>query len=161
MTATAVMPVTPAVPTDPTPVELAVIDGIVGGYDPETFLWIVFRRPDGGARIWYAWTAGGEPLGDQVDREALAAGYDCADWLHIGRRHVTQQSRGRVTIDAYPLRLVQGDVRCGLRAPEVERDKVRLMLGAAATGNFDGFAPPVSNLVRWMGVGPALVRKTR
>ncbi|WP_241990552.1 hypothetical protein [Streptomyces sp. AC1-42T] len=74
--------VVPAVLTptgNPTPVEQAVAEGIAAGFDPEMFLWINFRRPDGGVRVWYAWTAGGEPLGDRVDQLATAGGLDAAD----------------------------------------------------------------------------------
>ena len=72
----ALAPAAPVVLTptdDPTSVEKAVADSITADFEPETFLWIVFHRPDVGARIWYAWTAGGHPLGDRIDRAALAA----------------------------------------------------------------------------------------
>jgi hypothetical protein len=36
------------------------VESITEGVDPETLLWITFHRPDGGLKIWYAWTAGGE-----------------------------------------------------------------------------------------------------
>ncbi|MFD4886431.1 hypothetical protein, partial [Kitasatospora sp. NPDC058402] len=130
----ALAPAAPVVLTptdDPTPVEKAVVDGIAADFDPETFLWIVFHRPDGGARIWYAWTVGGHPLGDRVDHAALAAGYDCSDWFWIGNRHLTKHTRGRITIDAYPLRPVEADVRGGVRAPETERDGLRRLIDTA------------------------------
>ncbi|MFD5610584.1 hypothetical protein [Kitasatospora sp. NPDC127060] len=145
---------------DPTPVEQAVVDGIVGDFDPETFLWIVFNRPDGGAHVWYAWTTGGAPLGDAIDQAALAAGYDCSDWLHIGNRHLTKHSRGRITTDVYPLRPIEADIRGGLRAPETERDKMRRLLDTARAMNGQAHPEATRDVPRWTGVGPALLNRT-
>lgn len=141
---------------DPTPVEHAAASGIADDHDPETFLWIVFRRPDGGARVWYAWTSGGCALGDRVDGVALTAGLDAADWLHIGGRHVTETTRGRIATQAHPLRPILVDVQGGVRAPGSERDKLRQMvaLAGAATGRTPAVGVPC-----WQGVGPALLRR--
>lgn len=147
------------IPTNnPTPVEHAAVDGILNGFDPETFLWIVFHRPDGGARVWYAWTDGGQPLGNQVDDHALAAGLDCADWLHIGDRHCQQSTRGRIDIQAYALRPILTDVQAGVRSPDDRRTALRRLIDCAAehTGQ-----TPRPGVPRWLGVGPTLLaRKT-
>ncbi|WP_328406444.1 hypothetical protein OHS70_38500 (plasmid) [Streptomyces sp. NBC_00390] len=71
-------------------------DGIAAGFDLEMFLWFIFRRPDGGTRIWYVWTAGGQPIGDEVDQLAMGKGLDAADWLHIEDRHQQTSTQGRV-----------------------------------------------------------------
>lgn len=151
--------VVPAVLTptgNPTPVEQAVADGIADGFDPETFLWINFHRPDGGVRIWYAWTAGGQPLGDRIDQLATTAGLDAADWLHISDRHQQASTRGRVEIQAYPLRPVLADVQTGVRSPEERREGVRRILRKAQeiTGQ-----EPRTLTPRWLGFGPILTAR--
>ncbi|MGY0065122.1 hypothetical protein ACWY4P_54040 (plasmid) [Streptomyces sp. LZ34] len=145
------------VPTgDARPVEKAAVDGIVDGFEPETFLWIVFHRPDGGARVWYAWTDGGATLGNRVDQLALAAGLDCADWLHIGDRNCQRSTRGRIAIEAYALRPILADVLTGVRAPGDRRDKVLRFIACAAeeTGQ-----TPRPGVPRWLGVGPTLLNR--
>lgn len=145
------------VPTgDATPVEKAAVDGIVDGFEPETFLWIVFKRPDGGARIWYAWTDGGTVLGDRIDGLALAAGLDCADWLHIGDRHCEHSTRGRIAIQAYTLRPILADVQSGVHGPEDRREGLRRVIecAAAETGQ-----TPRPGVPRWLGVGPTLLNQ--
>ncbi|BCK73991.1 hypothetical protein Srufu_079440 (plasmid) [Streptomyces libani subsp. rufus] len=145
------------VPTgDPKPVEKAAVDGVVEGFEPETFLWIVFHRPDGGARIWYAWTAGGTTLGDRIDQLALASGLDCADWLHIGDQHCQQSTRGRIAIQAYALRPMLTDVQSGVRSPDDRRDGLRRVIACAAdtTGQ-----TPRPGVPRWLGVGPTLLNR--
>ncbi|MEU1800837.1 hypothetical protein [Streptomyces sp. NPDC019937] len=137
---------------DPAPVEHAVVDGILDDHDPETFLWIVFRRPDGGARVKYAWTDGGPDLGDRVDRLALAAGLDFADWLHIGGRHCQESTRGRIVVQAHPLRPVLADVQSGVRAPGDRRDGLLRVIACAAA---DTGQTPRPGLPRWFGMGPA------
>jgi hypothetical protein len=156
---TTLTPMRPLVLTptdDPTPVEKAVADGIADGFEPETFLRLNFHRPDGGVRIWYAWTAGGQPLGDRIDQLAMAAGYDAADWLHIADRHEQTTTRGRVEIKAYPLRPVLADVQSGVRSPEERREGVRRILRKASeiTGQ-----PPRTLTPRWLGFGPALTAR--
>jgi hypothetical protein len=150
----------PASPTllaptgDAKPVEKAAVDGIVDNFDPETFLWINFHRPDGGIRVWYAWTDGGTVLGDRVDSLALAAGLDCADWLHIGDRHCQHSTRGRIAIQAYALRPILADVQNGVRGPEERRDGLLRFIACAAaeTGQ-----TPRPGVPRWLGVGPTLL----
>ncbi|MGW2116035.1 hypothetical protein [Streptomyces zhihengii] len=145
------------VPTgDARPVEKAAVDGIMDGFEPQSFLWITFHRPDGGARVWYAWTEGGTDLGDRTDRQALAAGLDSADWFHIGDRHCQQSSRGRIAIHAYRLRPVLADVQNGVRSPEDRRDTLRRMVRIA--GERTGQTPHTL-MPRWLGVGPALLNR--
>ncbi|MFE4829933.1 hypothetical protein [Streptomyces sp. NPDC056672] len=141
---TTLTPMRPLVLTptgDATPVEKAVADGIADGFDPETFLWLNFRRPDGGSRIWYAWTTGGQSLGDRIDQLAMAAGCDAADWLHIADRHEQTTARGRVDIKAYALRPVLAGVQTGVRSPEERREGVSylgfrgLLCRSARVGN--------------------------
>jgi hypothetical protein len=146
-------------PTDDLrPAQLAVVSSIAGQHDPETFLVIVFPLPDGGLRIRYAWTAGGVELGDRIDREALARGLDCADHAHITDLHQRRTWRGRVRIDAHPLRPVLADVTAGVRCDETRRAGIRRLLEVAAqrTGR-----TPQPGVPRWLGVGPELLnRKT-
>ncbi|MFJ4469517.1 hypothetical protein ACIP2X_18765 [Streptomyces sp. NPDC089424] len=141
---------------DPAPVVRAVLDGITAQHEPETFLWIVLHRPDGGATIRYAWTTGGQALGDHVDRLALAGGLDAADWLHIGHCHCTRSTRGRIAIEAYALRPVLADVENGERSPEDRRAGLRRVIdsAAAATGQ-----TPRPGCPRWLGMGPALLNR--
>ncbi|MEU3399454.1 hypothetical protein [Streptomyces filamentosus] len=141
---------------DSAPVEKAVASSIADGFDPETFLWLIFRQPDGGARIRYVWTAGGPELGDRIDGLAVAAGYDATDWLHIAERHQLTSSRGRVEVWAYPLRPVLADVTSDVRAPEDRREGVRRVLRAA--GELTGQAPRTLT-PRWLGFGPALTSR--
>jgi hypothetical protein len=146
------------IPTgDPTPVEKAAVDDILDDFDPETYLRIVFNRPDGGARGWNAWTTGGEPLGDQADRAALAAGMGAADWFVITGRHGTEHTRGRIHTTAYPLRPVLADVEAGRGDGGDLRTRlegfVRAYCSETGQPTPDPFRPP-----RWMGVGPALIQ---
>lgn len=134
---------------DPAPVEKAAVEGIADNYEPETLLVIEFRRPDGGARVWYAWTAGGQTLGDQIDTHAAAAGLDAADWIEIAERHREQSNRGRIQIQAYPLRPVLADVQGGMRAA----DGFRQRFTAAVQGIRPGAA------LRWLGFGPKRVNR--
>ncbi|MGW3971138.1 hypothetical protein ACWEFD_17800 [Streptomyces ardesiacus] len=143
---------------DPAPVLHAVLDSITAGHPPETYLRITEHRPDGGAKIWHAWTEGGQPLGDHVDQHALATSLDAADWLHIGELYSERSSRGRFDTEAFPLRPILASVRNGERCPDDRRAGVQRVLDAAArqTGRH-----PVPGIPRWLGVGPALVtRKT-
>lgn len=144
---------------DPTPVEQAAVNGIAGGFPPETFLWIVFYRPDGGARVWYSWTAGGAPLGNAIDRHALAQPLDAADWFHILDRHLERSTRGRIKIDAYPLRPILADLQAGVRAPDEDRAKLLRVLDLSA--DMTGQARPAGRPLRWVGVGPDLLNSRR
>jgi hypothetical protein len=142
---------------DPRPVEKAVVDGIVDTFELETHLWIVFHLPNGGARVYYAWTLGGDTLGDKIDREATARGFDLADWLFIPGRYRTEHVRGKVTTQAYPLRPILADVLNDRRADQNDRartmgifDAAADLKGQARPGLSDFYGP-------WGGVGPAVL----
>jgi hypothetical protein len=141
---------------DNTPVARAIVQSIANDHDPEHYLWVVLHRPDGGANIWDAWTDGGRPLGDEVDRAALAAGMDAADWLHIGDLNVTRSTRGRITVEAYALRPVLADVESGVRCDQDRRAGVQLILDRAAVETGHPSRPQVP---RWIGMGPALIAR--
>ena len=141
---------------DPEPVVKAVVQGIAADFEPEAFLWINFRRPDGGIRIRYAWTTGGEPLGDHIDALAQAVGLDAADWLHIADRHQQTATRGRIEIWAYPLRPVLGDVTSGVRGPEERREGLRRLLHRASEVTAQN---PHTYTPRWLGFGPVLTAR--
>lgn len=143
---------------DPAPVVLAVLAGITGQHEPETFLWINYHRPDGGATVYYRWTAGGQTLGDRVDLAALTVGLDAADWLHIGDRNCQRSTRGQFAIEAYALRPVLADVDNGVRAPEERRAAILRVIARAAEETGQSARP---GCPRWLGMGPALLsRKT-
>lgn len=135
-------------------VEHAVVDSIQAGFGPETYLGIAFYRPDGGCRTWHAWTDRGDVLGDRVDGRALADGLDAADWLHIGDLHSSVTHRGRVRIEAYPLRPIFNDVLAGVRSPDERRKALRRVIDCAAART--GQTPPPPGLPRWPGFGPIL-----
>lgn len=142
--------------SDVKPIERAVVDEVMDGFGPETYLGFAFYRPDGGCNLWHGWTNGGDVLGDQVDSRALAAGLDAADWLHIGDRHSTITHRGRIRIEAYPLRPILADVQTGERSPETRRAHLLRVIecAAAQTGQ-----TPRPGLPRWAGFGPALLNR--
>jgi hypothetical protein len=141
---------------DRSPVEKAAVESIADGFDPETFLWITFWRPDGGAKVWYAWTAGGEQLGDRVDGLALAGGLDSADWLYLTGLSCLTSTRGRIETRAHPLRPLLRAVESGMRAPEEERAKLLRLLECASEMTGQPLRNPGS-LPRWGGVGPHLL----
>lgn len=144
---------TPA--NDPTPVEKAVAQSIIDDFDPETFLMFVFYQPDGGCRLWYGWTVGGHQLGDDVDRRALAAGMDCADWLEISERHVQTSLRGRIQITAHPLRPALADVQTGVRGGADQRAN----LWKIVNGYYGQPDSPADLNLPWLGFGPAIRAK--
>lgn len=153
-TLTAPEPITLTPSSDRTPVAHAIVQSITADHAPETYLWIVFHRPDGGANLWHAWTEGGEPLGDQVDRAALATGLDAADWLHIGDLNCTRTTRGRIRIEAYALRPVLAAVESGVRCDDDRRAGVQRFLDRAAEETGQRSRPGIP---RWVGMGPALI----
>ncbi|MER6976029.1 hypothetical protein [Streptomyces carpinensis] len=141
---------------DPTPVELAIVDDIADQAGPETFLWIVFHRPDGGTRLRIAWTDGGPALGDRVDQLAVAADLDAGDWLHIGDRHKQVHHRGRICTEAIPLRPVLADVQSGERCPDDRRAGLRRVIAAAIAEAGRTTTPDVPP---WHGFGPTLINR--
>ncbi|MER7707267.1 hypothetical protein ABTX81_30740 [Kitasatospora sp. NPDC097605] len=146
---------------DPRPAEQAFVDDLPLLLEPELFLWISVRQPDGGARVYYRWTEGGEELGNCIDQAALAAGLDCADNFHIANRHLTDSQNGQVRIQTHRLRPIQADVTAGVRAPESERAGIRRLIHYVALekGQEEIARNPV--VPRWLGVGPALLSRTR
>ncbi|MER6367339.1 hypothetical protein ABT255_02985 [Streptomyces mirabilis] len=137
-------------------VEQAVVASILGNFGPEMYLGFCFYRPDGGTNMRNAWTEGGEQLGDQVDGLALAAGLDAADWLHIGDRHSTVTHRGRIRVEAYPLRPILADVQTGERSPDERRAGLRRVIDCAAARTGQTVRP---GLPRWLGFGPTLLNR--
>lgn len=138
---------------DNTPVARAIVQSIAADHDPEVYLWIVLHRPDGGANLWHAWTEGGQPLGDEVDRAALAAGMDAADWLHIGDLNCTRSTRGRITVEAFALRPVLADVENGVRCDEERRAGCSARSRPGCRGDRARRSPRLSPLARH-GPGP-------
>lgn len=149
----------PAPSADMKAVELAVINSIMSSFEPEMYLGFAFHRLDGGVTMWHAWTDGGDTLGNQVDGRALVRRLDAADWLHIGDQHSTVSHRGRVQVEAYPLRPILADIEAGVRSPEDRRAGLRRVIecAAARTGQ-----TPRPGLPQWPGFGPVLLhRKAR
>jgi len=148
----------PSSAADREPIERAVVDDIAAEHDPETFLWIVFRRPDGGARVWYNWTSGGDRLGDHIDVLATARGMDAADWFAITRRHLSEHTHGRIRIHAHPLRPILADVQTGRGDDGTVRDELGRV--AAVHAAYAGYpTPPVPLVPRWVGTGPILLNR--
>lgn len=154
-------PVPPVILTpssDSGPVEQALVESLLAGAEPETFLWIEFHRPDGGVRLRYAWTAGGAPLGDRIDDVAMGSGYDAADWLTITAAHRADSTRGRIVVQAHRLRPILADVQAGVRGTAAKREEVgRVLTVAAEYAGRPLQGPPV--LPRWLGVGPVLLNR--
>lgn len=141
---------------DARPVEQAAAESIADGFPPETYLWIEFHRPDGGVRIWHAWTTGGQPLGERVDQLALGAGLDAADWLHIADRHCEHSERGRIRIQAHPLRPVLADVQGGECGSEERRAHLARVIQVAAETSGQTPRTPATT---WFGFGPTLANR--
>lgn len=53
------------------PVEQAVVEGALAEAGPETLVRTDVPQPDGSVRLYAAWTDGGGPLADHIDRVAL------------------------------------------------------------------------------------------
>jgi hypothetical protein len=152
VTETLIRPPSILTPTaDSAPVELAAVAGIVDMHEPETYLMFTFNRPDGGAHCWDAWTEGGRPLGDDIDARAVAAGFDGADWIEISERTVVRSERGRIDIQAYPLRAVLAAIEGGVRADEGFRYRFRRAVHEMRPDS------PVAALLPWLGFGPCQV----
>lgn len=143
---------------DRRPVELAVVDSIAGGFEPETWLAVTFPRPDGGLRVRWTWTDGGAELGDRIDDLALSLALDAADTFHLTDLHVRVSYRGRIKVAAHPLRPILADIQAGVRAPDERRAQIRRFIDVAAeqTGQ-----TPRPGIPRWMGVGPNLLNRKK
>jgi hypothetical protein len=124
---------------DPRPVERAVVESIISSLGPELLLHVALWQPNGEVRLRYAWTRGGDVLGDRVDRDATARGLNLADAVHIAELHRTEHRRGRIVIQAFALRGIHADVLGGVRAGDGDR-------GAGFAGT-------------WLGVGPGMLNR--
>jgi hypothetical protein len=124
------------------------------------FLQFVFYRPDGGCRSWDGWTAGSHQLGDDVDRQALAAGMDAVDWFEISGRHV--QTSSAAGWRSAPIRCARSWL---MYKPEsVGTTTMRARLWKVVTGYCDHYGqphPPAERRIPWMGFGPTLRTKQR
>lgn len=156
MTITATeLPTQTLVPTDdPRPVEQAVVASITAMHPPETFLWIVFRNPDGSARVEWAWTSGGHELGNRIDVLAVAAELDSADYFEILGRSAQKFERGRAKVLAHPLRQVLADLEAGVRAPNQLREAYRNAVCVVEPLRGQNV---LNVLDLWFGVGPTLL----
>ncbi|WP_019061605.1 hypothetical protein [Streptomyces prunicolor] len=140
--------------TDRRPVEQAVVRDALSGEPPETLVVTDIPQPDG-LLVYPAWTDGGDVLGDRIDRLALARGVDGWSWIEILHRHARTTHRGRITIRAYPLRLVLADVERGYRGDETHRAGLARLLADEAARH--GLPPlPAPGIPEWGGVGPRL-----
>jgi hypothetical protein len=139
-------------------VEQAVVDGALSAEGPETLVRTDVPQSDGSVRLYAAWTAGGRPLADHIDRVALASGMDACSWMAILQRHARTTHRGRIEVRAYPLRQVLHDVEHGHRGSEQLRANLaRLLADDAARA---GRRPlPSPGIPAWVGVGPLLWRR--
>ncbi|MET9973898.1 hypothetical protein ACFYOI_03720 [Streptomyces microflavus] len=156
MSLTATEPLTLTPNTDSAPLLNALAQSIAASHPPETWLWINFHRPDGGVNVRYAWTAGGHELGDRIDLLAVATPLDSADWLHIISEHAQTSTRGRIEIQAHPLRPILADVQASVRCPDDRRNALLRAIACAAehTGQ-----TPRPGTPRWVGVGPTLLAR--
>ncbi|WP_046500753.1 hypothetical protein [Streptomyces odonnellii] len=139
-----------------TAIELAAVASIAADAEPETWLQINFHKPCGGVTIRYAWTNGGADLGDRIDLLALAAPLDAADWIHITSEHVQTSHRGRIEIQAHPLRPILADVQAGVRCPTDRNEFLLRVIDLAAT---ETGQTPRPGMPRWIGVGPTLLAR--
>ncbi|MFD6334248.1 hypothetical protein ACFWGI_32335 [Streptomyces niveus] len=98
----------PPVSTRPGPagdrrlVEQAVVDGALAAQPPETLVRTDVPQPDGAVRLYAAWTDGGGPLADNIDRVALARGLDACSWMEILQRNARTTHRGRIEVRFHP-----------------------------------------------------------
>ena len=145
--------------TSPTPVERAWIGELVDATDPCRYLFTVLNLPDGGARTYYAWTAGGQQVGDDIDHLAAAQGRDVYDWVEFHSRYETRIDRGRHYVLSVDLRPLYEDLRHGVPGADVDR---RAGLGGFAAYMVAAGAQPGHHIdpdrrVPWIGFGPRLL----
>ena len=139
------------------PLTKAVIASIADGLEPEAFLSIDQRYADGGGRHFYAWTNGGEQLGDTVDSVASVLGLDGADGIHLGELHHRVVERGRVRTYVHPLRPILADIQRGVRAPEGLRGRVERFREDVRADLGDDYVRRVPGVWAWFGFGPTTV----
>jgi hypothetical protein len=142
--------------TDLAPAQRAVVGETIGLFEPELFVIYQFPLPDGGARFWHAWTAGGAPLGDRADDAALARGLDLADYIDLTYPHIQETEHGRVGIVAHTLRPILAAILAGDRATRRTREAVACLL-TNVTGRTWTTA---DHLAGWFGVGPRQVERS-
>ncbi|MFF8786687.1 hypothetical protein [Streptomyces sp. NPDC015125] len=137
------------------PLELAVVDGALAAAEPETLVRTDIPQPDGSVRLYAAWTDGGGPLADHIDRVALARGLDAWSWVEILTHSARTAHRGRIEVRTHPLRQVLADVDRGHRGSEEYRAGLARLLADDAVQA--GRPPlPVPGIPAWPGVGPLL-----
>jgi len=127
----------------------------LSGEAPETLMVTDVPQPGGSLRVYAAWTAGGAPLGDRIDRTALVGGVDAWSWIELLDVHARTTYRGQIKIRTYPLRRILRDVERGYRGDETHRASLaRLLADDAARA---GRPPlPAPGIPEWVGVGPRL-----
>ncbi len=153
---------TTIVESDLTPVQRAAVAEISGLYEPECRLNYEFRLPDGGVRLFYAWTAGGESLGDQADDMAISRGLGLADQMAIANPHATDHTHGSVKVHVYRLRPILAAIRDGVRDDDTYAESFRRLLHNAATSS--GWTPDPARMARALSwrpypLGPALMAR--
>ncbi len=139
--------------TDLTPVQRAVVCETAGLFEPELFLEYHLPLPGGGIRLWYAWTAGGAPLGDRADDAALARGLDCADYIGLANPHSETTQHGRVQVIAYKVRPILTAVHAGERGPRQTREALARLFTDVTGQEWTAD----DRLDTWWGVGPRQV----
>ncbi|MGC5266725.1 hypothetical protein ACPXCO_37560 [Streptomyces cyaneofuscatus] len=135
------------------PVEQAVVAGALAAAGPEMLVRTDVPQPDGSVRLYAAWTDGGGPLADHIDRVALARGLDAWSWVEILTHSAHTTHRGRIEVRTHPLRQVLADVERGHRGNEEYRSSFARILAddAERAGR-----PPLPEIPAWPGVGPQL-----
>jgi hypothetical protein len=141
---------------DLAPAQRAVVGETIDLFEPELFLDYQFPLPDGGARFWHAWTAGGAPLGDQADAAALARGLDLADYIDLTHPHLEETQHGHVKIVAFKLRPIRVAILADQRGSRRTREAVAGLL-TDVTGRTWTAA---DHLAGWFGVGPRQVERS-
>ncbi|MFD7919748.1 hypothetical protein ACFV3R_11030 [Streptomyces sp. NPDC059740] len=122
---------------------------------PEVLVRTDVPQPDGSVRLYAAWTDGGGPLADHIDRIALARGLDAWSWIEILQQRARTTHRGRIEVRSYPLRQVLADVEQGYRGSEEHRANfARLLASDAVRAGRPPLPPP--GIPAWAGVGPVL-----
>ncbi|WP_394426344.1 hypothetical protein [Streptomyces sp. SGAir0957] len=149
------VPSGPVLSGDRRPVELAVVDDALRAEDPEVLVRADVPQPDGSVRLYSAWTDGGGPLADHIDRVALARGLDAWSWVEILTHSARTTHRGRIEVRTHPLRQILADVERGHRGNEEYRASLARLLADDA---LRAGRPPLSapGIPAWVGVGPLL-----
>ncbi|MEO3976949.1 hypothetical protein [Streptomyces sp. CAU 1734] len=136
-------------------VERAVVHGALAAAGPEALVRTDVPQPDGSVRLYAAWTDGGGPLADRIDRVALARGLDAWSWVEILTHCASTTHRGRIEVRTHPLRQSLADVERGHRGNEEYRAGFARILAHDALQT--GRTPlPAPDIPAWPGVGPLL-----